>query len=178
VILLCGITVTIARVPFAVATSKSDTNILEYAPVEAYWQLTVNVVDATNKASISGAFVDVEGQGSYNEATNSEGQALFPAVLAGKNSISVSRAGYILNSITVDLTSNTTVTLQLTRTPLPTPTPMFTTIFLTAFAIIVGAAILASMTMFLVLMSFDRLRRRRKGVSRRQETESSRKTYK
>jgi len=128
------------------------------------WQLTVNVVNASDNAPIQATFVDVEGLGTYNGTTDLEGQIIFPTVQAGKNIVSASKAGYLSNSTSVDLTSTMAVTLQLTLSPTPTSTsaPVLATI-----GIIMGVAIVASAICFLLLASADRLRRRRKSSAAR-----------
>jgi hypothetical protein len=134
--------------------------ILEYVPVKVNWQLTVKVVDASNDAPIASAAVDVEGQGSYSGTTNSNGQVVFPAVLAGPNSINASKPGYNSASVIVSLTNDTETTIRLTpsTSQLVLPNAQFWIL-----AIILGLGVILGMGVAIFLIAgADRIRRKRK----------------
>lgn len=101
--------------PEGVATNLSTAwgvLILEFVPVKVQYNLEVDVVRAATSNPVHGANVVAEGPNTYSDVTDG-GKVVFNDIQAGTYQITVTCAGYIPASQTVNVNKNTTITVEL-----------------------------------------------------------------
>jgi len=93
---------------------QSDTSITVYlTPISKTFSLTVVVKDLKTGSAVAGASVYLDG--SYKGTTDSNGRLVISNVSEGSHIVRASKSGYYDKSQTVAVSSNTSVTISLTR---------------------------------------------------------------
>jgi hypothetical protein len=86
--------------------------ILEFVPVKVQYSLEVDVVQSGTSNPVHGANVVAEGPNTYSDVTDG-GKVVFNDIQAGTYQVTVTCAGYIPASQTVNVNKNTTITVEL-----------------------------------------------------------------